>query len=86
VTDERSSHASPEAIKAVHGWLAVFWASHIPPAFVAYFVMERSAFIALSLLYTVVASQWANVATHFTGWVAGRIEVHQEENEHDVHG
>jgi hypothetical protein len=83
VTVRERCHACgrPEVIKSANGWLAIFWATHIPLAVWAFFALPRETFIALSLLYTVIASQWANVASHVAGWVAGRVEVEQ----HDQH-
>lgn len=51
--------------------LAIFWAIHIPIAIAAFFLMGYEAFVKASLLYTVMASQWANVASH---WAADYAE------------
>lgn len=69
----------PEVIKAAHGWSSLFWLANIPPFTASYFLLERELFVGLSLLYLGIVSIWANFATHATGWVAGRVEVRQDE-------
>ena len=51
--------------------LAIFWGTHVPVAIVAYIVLPTEVFVAVSLLYTVIASIWANVASH---WAADFAE------------
>lgn len=65
--------------KRANQWLAIFWASHIPVAIVAYVLLPRELFIALSLLYTVIASIWANMASHWAGAIAARGNEKQDE-------
>jgi len=60
--------------------LAIFWASHIPIGILAYLLLPRDVFIAASLLYTVIASQWANVASH---WAADFAEQAAQETNSD---
>lgn len=66
--------------RLVNIWLAVFWASHVPLAIIAYLVLPRDMFIAVSLLYCVIASQWANIASHWAAAIAARAEEKLDEN------
>ena len=65
--------------KRINEWLAIFWASHIPVAIAAYLLLPRDLFIALSLLYTVIASIWANIASHWAAAIAARVGEKQDE-------
>ena len=70
---------SPSAIKTLNLWLTMFWILNLPPVIVLYFTMPSEEFQRKMLLYLVIVSIWANLASHFSGWVAGRVEVKQEE-------
>lgn len=63
---------TPRALKAANGWLTIFWILNIPIVF----VLGWEA----SVPYLVIVSLWANIASHLAGWVAGRVEVTQDEN------
>lgn len=67
-------------IKKVNGWLTVFWSLHQPVVVALYFLMSDEAFQRFCLLYLAIASVWANQASHFAAWIAGRVEVRQEES------
>lgn len=62
---------SPKAIKSLNGWLTVFWIAMVPLALLTS--------LKTSLLFVVLISLWANIASHFAGWVAGRVEVKQDD-------
>jgi hypothetical protein len=66
--------------RIVNIWLAVFWACHVPIGIIAYLVLPRDVFIAVSLLYCVIASQWANIASHWAAAIAARAEEKLDEN------
>lgn len=70
---------SPAAIKTLNGWLTVFWSAHQPVVIVLYFSLSNDAFQRFCLLYLAIVSVWANQASHFAAWIAGRIEVRQDE-------
>lgn len=65
--------------KRANQWLAIFWASHIPVAVGAYFLLPRETFVALSLLYTVIVSQFNLVGTHWGAAIAARVNEKQDE-------
>lgn len=66
--------------RLVNIWLAVFWACHVPIGILAFILLPRDVFIAVSLLYTVIASQWANIASHWAAALAARAEEKLDEN------
>lgn len=72
-------HAStPLALKKVNGVLTWFWLLNLPAITVAYFVFPGT-WEKASIFYLAVLSVWANIASHFAGWIAGRVEVNQED-------
>ena len=73
----RSWLAKPGVERSLHDRFAIFWVTHVPIAVVAYFLLGFETFVKVSLLYTVLASIWANVASHWTGGIAARS---REEN------
>ena len=66
-----SDIGSPRHIKALNGWLTVAWIVLVPVTFV--FGWQNS------VMWVVVISLWANIASHFAAWVAGRVEVAADE-------
>lgn len=80
----REKVASAEAIKTANGWLTVFWLANFPPIIWLYVAVDDDTFQKVTLLYLSIVSIWANVGTHFAGWVAGRTEVKVEAQEADV--
>jgi len=68
-------------VKSAHGWLTWFWVANVPPVAVLYFTLDPDAFQRVMIPYLVIVSIWANVASHATGWVAGRADVAVEEGQ-----
>lgn len=66
--------ANPARERRLNMWGAIFWASHVPIGIVAYVLLPRDVFMAIALLYTVIASQWANIASHWAAAIAARAE------------
>ena len=53
-----------ERARKLHTWLAIFFAAQIPLAVALYFY-DKHAFNTVGVLYLVVVSQWALVASHW---------------------
>ena len=80
----RERASSAEAIKRANGWLTVFWLLNFPPIIWLYLAVDNETFQRVTILYLALVSIWANVGTHFAGWVAGRTEVKVEAQEADI--
>jgi uncharacterized membrane-anchored protein YitT (DUF2179 family) len=74
-----SGWTEPATIKRAHGWLTWFFLANLPPFVAAYLVLDQQTFVKVSLLYLGLISIWACIATHAVGWLAGRVEVRQQE-------
>lgn len=72
---------TPSTVKSINGWLTVFWTVHQPIVIALYFLLPEDGFQRFCLLYLAIASVWANQASHFSAWIAGRVEVRQEESD-----
>lgn len=62
----------PKFMRAVNGWLCLFWLAMIPVSLITGWVS--------SVVYVAVMSLWALVSGHWSAWQAARVEVHQEED------
>ncbi len=58
--------ATPERIRTVNGWAVLVWLTLIVPTVL---------FWKESILWVALMSIWANVASHYTAWLAARTEV-----------
>lgn len=72
--------ASPPFLRALNGWLTVFWLCNFPPILAIYFSTSSEKFQSVCLLYLALVSIWANVAGHMSAWQAARIECQQAED------
>ena len=64
-------HGEPKAMRALNGWLAIFWVAMIPVSW---------ALGWLSLVeYVSALSLWALVSGHWSAWQAARTEQKQDE-------
>ena len=61
--------SNPKIMRAVNGWLTLFWVAMIPVSFLTGLAKAVSYVTALSL--------WALVASHWAVWQASRVEVKQ---------
>lgn len=74
---ERLAHhaGTPINIRRVNGWATVAWfAVGIP----------LSVIWSQSILWVALISIWANVISHYTAWVAARVEVRAQHVEIEV--
>lgn len=69
--------STPTTIRRINGWLTVFWAVWFIPA-VAIGGLRNSVFL------VAVYSIWANMISHYTAWLAARVEVRAENVEEEV--
>lgn len=60
--------SEPAFIRTVNGWMTIFWIAWFVPA-VAIEGLRNSVFL------VAVYSIWANVISHYTAWLAARVEV-----------
>lgn len=63
--------ATPRRVKSLNGWLTLAWCLAVPLTFVLGWESSVTWVVAISL--------WANIASHFAAWVAGRAEVAADE-------
>ena len=73
-----SVQGDPKFMRAVNGWLTVFWLIMIPVSLLTGWIS--------SVTYVAALSLWALVSGHWSAWQAARVEVKQDEvsNETDV--
>ena len=76
-----SIQGDPKLMRAVNGWLTIFWIFMIPVSIVTGWVSSVQYVSALSL--------WALVSGHWSAWQAARVEVEQQKeakelNEHPL--
>ncbi len=71
-----SVQGSPEFMRAVNGWLTIFWVAMIPISLATGWVN--------SITYVSALSLWALVSGHWSAWQAARVEVKQDEQEQDA--
>lgn len=64
----------PTFIRRVNGWFTLFWATWSVPA-IAIKGFRVSVF--LVALYSI----WANIVSHYTAWIAARVEEREEKME-----
>lgn len=67
-----SVQGDPKFMRAVNGWLTLFWVAMIPIAYLAGWLK--------SVVFVSALSLWALVSGHWSAWQAARVEVHQEED------
>ena len=65
-----SIQGDPKFMRAVNGWLTIFWIFMIPVSIVTGWVSSVQYVSALSL--------WALVSGHWSAWQAARVEVEQQ--------
>lgn len=65
-----SIQGDPKLMRAVNGWLTIFWVFMIPVSVVTGWVSSVEYVSALSL--------WALVSGHWSAWQAARVEVEQQ--------
>jgi hypothetical protein len=58
-------------MRAVNGWLTIFWLIMIPVSLVTGWIS--------SVTYVAALSLWALVSGHWSAWQAARVEVKQDE-------
>lgn len=63
--------AEPKFIRSVNGWFTVAWAIWFIPA-IAITGLRNS------ILLVAIYSIWANMISHYTAWMAARVEVRAE--------
>jgi hypothetical protein len=66
-----SIQGDPKFMRAVNGWLTVFWLAMIPVSLVTGWIS--------SVTYVAALSLWALVSGHWSAWQAARVEVRQQE-------
>ena len=64
-----SVQSDPKFMRAINGWLTVFWIAMIPVSIATGWVSSVQYVSALSL--------WALVSGHWSAWQAARVEVEQ---------
>lgn len=57
-------------LKTINGWATIVWLTLVIPTLL---------FWPNSVLWVALMSVWANVASHFSAWIAARAEVASEE-------
>lgn len=67
-------------LRKLCGWMVIFWTANLPPFTAAYFLMDRMAFIAFSLLYLGEISIIALIAAFGSWYQSLRVEEHQVED------
>jgi hypothetical protein len=68
-----SIQGEPAFMRAVNGWLTVFWIIMIPVSLVTGWIH--------SITYVAALSLWALVSGHWSAWQAARVEVQQQKDE-----
>lgn len=71
-----SIQGDPKFMRAVNGWLTIFWVIMIPVSIVTGWVSSVQYVSALSL--------WALVSGHWSAWQAARVEVAQQAEAADL--
>jgi hypothetical protein len=73
-----SVQGDPKFMRAVNGWLTIFWLIMIPISLLTGWIS--------SVTYVAALSLWALVSGHWSAWQAARVEVKQDEvsNQTDV--
>ena len=71
-----SIQGDPKFMRAVNGWLTIFWIFMIPVSIVTGWVSSVQYVSALSL--------WALVSGHWSAWQAARVEVEQQAQAMDL--
>ena len=66
-----SIQGDPKFMRAVNGWLTMFWIVMIPVSLVTGWIS--------SVTYVAALSLWALVSGHWSAWQAARVEVKQDE-------
>lgn len=67
-----SVQGDPKFMRAVNGWLTVFWIAMIPVSIVTGWIN--------SVTYVAALSLWALVSGHWSAWQAARVEVAQSDD------
>jgi hypothetical protein len=67
----RFVQGDPHFMRAMNGWLTIFWIVMIPISIATGWVE--------SVVYVSALSLWALVSGHWAAWQAARVEVRQEE-------
>lgn len=62
----------PKFIKTINGWFVILWATLVVPTLL---------FWSRSVLWVALLSIWANLVSHYTAWLAARVEVRTEKLE-----
>jgi hypothetical protein len=70
-----SIQGDPKVMRAVNGWLTIFWLMMIPVSLITGWIS--------SVTYVAALSLWALVSGHWSAWQAARVEVKQDEVEQD---
>ena len=70
-----SVQGNPKVMRAVNGWLTIFWLIMIPVSLVTGWIS--------SVTYVAALSLWALVSGHWSAWQAARVEVKQDEASDD---
>lgn len=65
-----SVQGEPKVMRAVNGWLTIFWIVMIPVSILTGWVS--------SVRYVSALSLWALVSGHWSAWEAARVEVEQQ--------
>jgi hypothetical protein len=63
--------SDPSVLRALNGWLTIFFVVLIAPAFIFDWVAD--------VRFVSILSLWALVASHWAGWQASRVEVKMDE-------
>jgi len=66
-----SIQGDPKFMRAVNGWLTIFWIVMIPVSLLTGWIS--------SVTYVAALSLWALVSGHWSAWQAARVEVKQDE-------
>lgn len=66
----------PRGLQRINGWLTVTWVAAVP---VVLLVPGWKSSVTLLVFISI----YANIAGHFAGWQAARVEVRQEEQAED---
>lgn len=71
-----SIQGEPKLMRAVNGWLTLFWIVMIPVSIATGWVSSVQYVSALSL--------WALVSGHWSAWQAARVEVEQQKEANEM--
>lgn len=66
---------SPKFIRTANGYLVLFWVTLVIPTLLLW---------SKSVLWVALLSIWANVISHYTAWLAARVEVRAEDLQGEV--